>query len=206
MEGLHSIRSPPDGGLCQHIAAAVEQRPILGDMHMRRVFPIGVVDEQQAAGLEFRQRGAGADGAIPAVHHHEVERSVREIEDGGGIGRQRRVFERVGFGFAMVERHMAEFHIGNAAFLKLTADLMKPGGIAFDAGEVRQSSGKPQGTATAAPLEAAHVGPQVFLKPAAGTRCQPRVVRMTFFIPPVLETSREVERAEEIAQFHAVAV
>jgi hypothetical protein len=51
----------------------MNERPVFGHMHMGRVLPIGVVDEEDAAGFELGQCRTRADGAIPAIDDHEIE-------------------------------------------------------------------------------------------------------------------------------------
>lgn len=42
-------------------------------MVVRKIAPVGVVDEENAAGFEFRESGPGTNWAVPAVDNDKVE-------------------------------------------------------------------------------------------------------------------------------------
>lgn len=194
--------SPPDARLGQHVPAAMHQRPIGGDVEVGWIVPIGVVDEEDAAGFEFGKRGAGTDGPIPAIDDDEIERGIILGKNGGGIARQRSVIAAVGVCFGVVERDVAEIDVVNACLREALRDGGEPGGIAFNADESAKASSKPEGAATAAPLPSTHVWTQMLLQPGDRAGGEPGMIGMAFLIKPVLQTACEIEGTEEIAQPH----
>ncbi len=85
--------------------------PVFRHMHMRGIIPVSVVDEERAVRFPFWQRSSGADRAAPSIDHDEVERAVRQAENGSGIGRKRRVVEGIGLCVGMFERDVAQIDI-----------------------------------------------------------------------------------------------
>lgn len=186
----------PNRRFRQHIAALVDEWPSLRDMHMGRVLPVGVVDEEKAAGLELGQGGAGADGAVPAIDDDEVERRIRNTDNGRGIGRQWIVIKCVGLGVWVFERDVAEIDVGEASLLDLVRYALKPGMIGLDASERRNAAPEPEGAAATTPLEPSHVRLEICPKPPNGSRGEPGVVGVELLIDPVFETTGDVEGAE----------
>ena len=162
------LRLSPDRGAGEDVAALVDEGPVGGDVDVGRMLPVGVVDEEEAAGFQFGECGLGADGTVPAIDDDKVEAGIGEAEDGGGIGRQRVVLIRVSLGLGVVERDEPEIDVLESGCGDFLLNLGEPGGIALDADEVGEATGEPEGAAAAAPLEPSHLGSEVLIEPGNG--------------------------------------
>lgn len=115
----------------------MHERPVLGNMDMRRVLPLGVVDEQQAAGLELGQRRPRADRTIPAIDDQLIERGIRQGLNGRGIGRKHRVVKGIGFRVRMLQRHKPEIHLLESG--NQSTDLLEPSSIVLEVGDALET-------------------------------------------------------------------
>ena len=194
----------PDRGAGEDVAALVDEGPVGGDVDVGRMLPVGVVDELEAAGFQFGESCLGADGAVPAIDHNKVEAGIGETKDGGGIGRQRVVLIGVCLGLGVVEGDESEFDMLESGCGDFFLNLGEPGGIALNADEVGEATGEPEGAAAAAPLEPAHLGSEVLIKPGNGIGREPRVIGVPVLIPPVLEATPEVSGAQEVSESHEI--